>query len=216
MYTDRLAVLDKINVYAIIRHMDPSMILNDRKIHYRERTTRAYGPFAYWVSIWLPRLPVEMLNSLTFSLILYTMVGLRSGVGDLVTFMFFSLCVSVCCFLAFSILAAVTPHMGVTLAYVTFLQISLFLLDGFEIYLPELPHFVSWLPNLIFTRYSYQGVVLNEFVNNRHLPDGQQYIHMLGFQHLYWSDCAMCLLVFIAVGLGGLYLALRYCDFEKR
>jgi hypothetical protein len=65
-------------------------------------------------------------------------------------------------------------------------------------------------------RYSFQGLVLNEFYNNDKLVYGQDYIHMLGFEDISKESCAAIMVGFI-VGMGlAVLIALKYVNFEKR
>lgn len=80
-YTDRLGVLNRTNVFMVIKHMDPVYVQSDRRMHYRERSTGAYGHCAYWVALWLPRLPLELLSSVLFTMFIYPMSGLHVGFG---------------------------------------------------------------------------------------------------------------------------------------
>ena len=74
----------------------------------------------------------------------------------------------------------------------------------------------SWAPYGSFMRWSFQGLVLNEFQNNDDLPLGQDYIDNLGFNTFSKNYCAPIVFVF-SLCFGVLLLgALRHINYEKR
>lgn len=216
VYTDRLGLLNKTNAYMTIKHMDPGFVLDDRRIHYRERRTNAYGVFAYWVSVWLPRVPLEILNSILFTLFMYPMTNLRVGMAHYMAYLFMNGATNACSFLMFSTVAAISPTIQVAVSLVGLTQMLTMSLNGFGIYIPQMQDWVAWATTLDFARFAMQGLVVNEFEDNSELPKGQKYIHMMGFQHLSVGACAGVLVLFIAGYLTALFLALKYLDFDRR
>lgn len=215
-YTDRLGVLNRTNVYMVIKHMDPGYIMNDRRMHYRERSTGAYGHFAYWVATWLPRLPLELLSSILFTMFMYPMSGLRVGFARYLAYAFFNVATNLCAFCLLSTVVALSPSTPVAVSVIGLFQMITMSLNGFGIYLPEMQDWVRWAAYLDFARYGMQGMVVNEFEDNSELPEGQKYIHMLGYEHISVGGCAAAMLLYVAIGGWGLFLALKYVDFEAR
>lgn len=216
VYTDRLGLLNKSNAYMTIKNMDPGFIMDDRRLHYRERRTNAYSVFAYWVSIWLPRMPLEILNSVLFTVFMYPMTNLRVGFVHYLAYLFMNGATNACSFLMFSTVAAISPTLAVAVSLTGLTQMLTMSLNGFGIYLPQMQSWMAWTTSLDFARFAMQGLVVNEFEDNSELPKGQKYIHMLGFEHLSTGDCAGVLFLFIGGYMAALYLALRYCDFDRR
>lgn len=215
-YTDRLSLVNRTNVYMVIKHMDPGYIMNDRRMHYRERSTGAYGHFAYWVAVWLPRLPLEILNSLLFTMFMYPMSDMRVGFSHYLAYAYFTVTTNLCAFCMLSTVSALSPSAAVANSVIGLFQMMTMSLNGFGIYLPDMQDWVRWATYLDFARYCMQGMVVNEFEDNSELPEGQKYIHMMGFQHISVGGCAGAMLLFIIAGGFALFLALKYVNFEVR
>ena len=79
----------------------------------------AYGSFAYWVSIWLPRLPHEVLNSILFTLFIYPMSGLRVGFSHYLAYLFFNIATNICAFCLLNTVTALSPSTSVAVSTIT-------------------------------------------------------------------------------------------------
>lgn len=79
-YSNRLGLFFFTLMFFIIGHQQsiPALI-EDRLIFYRERGAKAYGAMSYWCSLWTVQLPLVIMNTLLYAVILYYMVGLRSN-----------------------------------------------------------------------------------------------------------------------------------------
>lgn len=80
LYTTREALLYFTLVFMFIGHMQsiPALFEN-RAIFYRERSAGAYGALPYWISLWLPQIPLIAINTFCFCVIIYFMADLREG-----------------------------------------------------------------------------------------------------------------------------------------
>jgi hypothetical protein len=93
-------------------------MLNDRLLFYRERGARAYGALPYWMSTWITQVPIIVLATLGFSLVIYWMVGFRAnGFG---WFLYFMLGVSLCGLFFNQFLAAVSTSSEMALTLTPF------------------------------------------------------------------------------------------------
>jgi hypothetical protein len=216
VYYDRLSLFCKSVVYMTSKNLDPSVVINDRKFHSRERKLRNYSDFAYWVSVWLPRIPVDIISCLLYAGIVYSCTQLRAGAAYFPTYLYFSLTANMSSFLLFSSVAAICPSLTSALHILPMLQMVFILLSGFPQYLPEMQDWVRWLTYGAVSRYVYQGIVMNEFQDNGNLPESHRYLVMLGFTGISVGGCAAMMLMFIGLGLGTLFLALKYVDYERR
>ena len=68
-----------------------AFIMSERLLFYRELGAKAYGPFAYFISLWLLQLPVIAISVFAYCAVLYPMAGLRPGGLHFFTFYFFML-----------------------------------------------------------------------------------------------------------------------------
>lgn len=217
-YTDRLSLLFFSIMLMLMGHMDRiSNILEDRLIFYRERGAKAYGPFAYYCSLFLPIMPILIINVLAYGLGAYTMCGLRPGGSRFFAFFFFMLMANYIGMFAACMTAAIASSTEAALSYFPATLFFNMMYAGYMIYIPSMPDWQGkWLPYLSFYRFAFQGMVLNEFQDNSDLPDSHYYINQLGFDFISIGGCAGILFLFLLFYSVVMYLALRYIDFEKR
>jgi len=217
-YTDRESLLYFSIMLMLMGHLDSiSAILDDRLIFYRERGAKAYGAFAYYISVFALQIVILVFNVLVYGMGMYPLTGLRAGVSYFGYFFFFMLLSSyIGMFMAYTV-ASVAASTQVALSYFPAVLVFNMFYAGFLIYLPTFPDWQgAWLPYLCFFRFAFQGMVLNEFRNNDDLPDSHDYIDQLGFDFISVSGCCGILLIFLGVFATAFYLAIRYVDFEER
>ena len=88
---------------------------------------------------------------------------------------------------------------------------------GFFVFLPDFPDWEgSWIPNIVYMRYCYQGMVLNEFQNNNNLPKQHEYIHNMGFDTISIQGCIGILFLFLGSFSSLFYFLLCYYYKEDR
>jgi hypothetical protein len=192
-----------------------SALMEDRLIYYRERSVHTYGALSYWLSVWLPYLPLYTLVSVVYCAVLYPMSGLRRGGERFGIFLFFVLAVGFAGMFMIYFVTAMSPSTEVALNLLPILLLLQMLPAGFYVYLPDLvPAVQSWLPCLSFMRFTLQGMTLNELQGNADLDKGTYYIHEFGFNTISIGGCAAIDLLYIAIFAGSFYLALKYVDFE--
>jgi len=217
-YTNRLSVFFFALMFAVIGHQQSIPVLQeDRLMFYRERGSKAYGALSYWVSSWILQIPLAVLNILLFSMILYTLAGLRSGGGYFFYFYYIMLMCSLNGLFVCQLLAAISSSTQAALQLFPALLFFVLAFSGFIIYLPDFPPWLgSWAPYLSFLRYGFQGLVLNEFSNNTELPYESSYLDNLGFNSVSQSTCGGVLVLFLLMYAFSLLAALKYVDFEER
>jgi ATP-binding cassette subfamily G (WHITE) protein 2 (SNQ2) len=217
LYTDRLSMFYFCMMTMIFgSHLEKvSSLIEDRLIFYRERGAYTYGALSYWLSVWLPNLPLYTLVGVVYCAVLYPMVGLREGSDRFGTFLFFILAVGFTGMFMIYFVTTMSPSTEVALNLLPILLMMQMQPAGFYVYLPDLvPAVQSWLPCLSFMRFTLQGMILNEFQDNSDLSKGTYYIHEFGFNTISIGGCAAIVLLFIAVFAGSFFLALKYVDFE--
>ena len=194
-----------------------AILLNERLVFYRERGAKAYGALAYFISFFLLQLPILILNVLFYSIGMYPLTGLRSGAGRYGNFFFFMLMSAYCgMFMSYTI-AAISKSTEVALSYFPACLIFNMFYAGYVVYIPSMDDWQGkFFPYISFFRYSFQGLVLNEFQDNSDLPDSHDYINMLGFDFISIAGCAAVMFLFLGFFASTFYLALRYVDFEER
>jgi ABC-type multidrug transport system permease subunit len=145
------------------------------------------------------------------------MVGLRSGSGPFFTFYVFMLVAAYVSLFLCYIIASIAPSSEVALSYFPICGLFILLYAGYAIYIPDMQSWQkAWAPCLSFYRFAFQGMVLNEFQNNSDLPDSHQYISDMGFDTISIQGCFAIIVLFLFAHAIGLYLVLKYVDFEER
>jgi hypothetical protein len=231
-YADRTALFYFGLMLMCMGHLNSlRFLINDRVLFYRERGSRAYGPVAYAVSVSIPPMLAGVLNVLVFSLATYYMAGLRgvggntedtsSGRGDVrhyfgVYYAFLLVTNYLALFFGYTI-ACISSSTVVALSlFPCFMGLNA-IYAGYLVNIPTLTYWQKvWIPYVVFFRYSFQGLVLNEFDGNDALPGADALIDALGFDTLSISTCFAVLVLFLVFFMGAMVLALKYLDFEKR
>lgn len=216
-YNNRLSlfffgILDQLFVHA-----DTALLIhNERLMFYRERGAKAYGAFTYWFTLIVPALLFQFLIYPFTGTIIYLMDGLREG--HFGNYFFINLLSNYMSLFIFGFISSISSSTEVSLTILPLFQIMNTLFAGYTVYLPDLPGFEGrWLPYIVWYRYAFQALVLNEFKGNNELPKAADYLELLGFNKEFsFTGCVFILLAFLGFFALAFYLALRFVDFEKR
>jgi len=192
------------------------IVLNERLVFYRERGAKAYGAFSYLFSLTIPILFFNLMILPFQTILVYFMAGLRDGhFGNFFLILLLSNYIGffVCC-----LSASISSSTQVALSLIPVFTVFNFYYAGFIVYIPNLAGFEGrWIPYIVFYRYAYQGLVLNEFKNNVDLTRADEYLDLLGFNDEF--SIGYCVAIILAnLGLFAIafYVALRFIDFEQR
>ena len=165
-------------------HLDTiGIVLNERLLFYRERDAKAYGAFSYWFSLTIPILFFNLMILPFQTILVYFMAGLRDrhfGNFFLILLLANYIGFFVLCFLS----ASISSSSQVALSLIPVITLFNFFYAGFIVYIPNLVGFEGrWIPYIVFYRYAYQGLVLNEFKDNDDLTRADEWIlRFIGFQ----------------------------------
>jgi ABC-type multidrug transport system permease subunit len=218
-YVSRLSLIFFSLLLQMMGQMDNiSMMMEDRLMFYRERGAQAYGPTAYWVSLWIPQMPMLFMNTLLFCTSLYPLSGLRTDSSDKFGYFFFILLLtSYAAMLGAFTVCSIAESTQAALSFFPMFLVFNIVYSGYLIVLPDLPAWQGdWLPYACMCRYCFQGLVLNEFQNNEKLQFRTQLINMEGFESISINGCIGLLFLMIGIYGSGLLAALTYIDFEQR
>lgn len=217
-YTDRLSLLFFSLLLQMMSQMDTiSAMMEDRLMFYRERGASAYGPFAYWVSLWVPQVPCMFMNVILYCAVMYPMAGLRPESDAWGTLFFFMLFANYCSMFGAFTISAIAASTQVALSYFPIFLLFNMAYAGYLMIIKDLPIWQgAWLPYICMLRYAFQGLVLNEFADNDDLPLGDELIRKLGFGIMTLEGCVGLMFVMLGFFALTLYIALSYVDFEQR
>lgn len=214
-YTNRMALLFFCTTYQIMTHQKTVPIMfNDRLLFYRERSAGACSAFPFWVSVSFLQLPIAFVDTLVFAGIIYSMAGLGGSFSFFWGVLYLT---SVAGFQMATLVASVSPSPMAAISLFMVCLFWVFSFSGFLVFIPEFAYWLRcWAPYTSFVRWGFQGVVLNEFVNNDSLPLGQLYIDNLGFDTYNQEHCAGLIPLFIFIYSVLAWLALHCLSFERR
>ena len=141
------------------------VFFSERALFYRERSSGLYTELPYFLARVIVNAGTQVLLVSAYSIIVYSMVGLRDGVASQ-RFVFFT---GVMWFLsiagyAFSnFIAAMTPNQQSAMnLYSAMFQFFMFFC-GYSIPVSEVPTYWSWATHISFARYSFESLALDEF-----------------------------------------------------
>ena len=192
------------------------IVLNERLVFYRERGAKAYGAFSYLFSLTIPILFFNLMILPFQTILVYFMAGLRDGhFGNFFLIILLSNYIGffVCC-----LSASISSSTQVALSLIPVFTVFNFYYAGFIVYIPNLAGFEGrWIPYIVFYRYAFQGLVLNEFKDNDDLTRADGYLDSLDFNDNFsMGDCVAIVLAYLVFFAIAFYVALRFIDFEQR
>lgn len=186
-----------------------SVFPDERTLIQQERgVSRIYTLAAYFVARVMVELPLQIISSLLYSLIVYFAVGLQPGIN----FLFFWLLVMLSAFCSVALgflISSVARTAVIANSIIAPVLIVLILVGGFYINEGALPPGAEWLPYLSYVGWGFKGLVINEFTDLEFEcpPDalacvktGEQVIKGLSFDEFTLTICFVSLLV-IFLGL---------------
>ena len=217
-YQDRLSLFFFSIVLMLMDHLDDATALVDeRLIFYRERGSKAYGTVAYFVSFSLLHFPQMALNTLLYTAAMYPMSELRPDFHYVATFYCFLLLVNFVSFFLAVTVAAASFNTEVILNNAVPILIVNILYAGYLMPIPSMPDWQgSWIPYVVFFRFGFQGMVLNEMSGNDALAFHSVYIDNLGFNDYSVTECGWILVLFLVLQAVAFLVVLYFVDFEQR
>jgi ABC-type multidrug transport system permease subunit len=220
-YTDRLSFFFFTLMNFMVPHLDDMAELQkDRNLFYRERSCRAYSPFAYWISRLIITFPLNVVGVFIYSFFVYYLLGLRDsdsgGGGYFIYFVIICILADTIAHLTAQVISNISSSMQVAASLFPVFVFFLVGFEGFIVYLPDFPDWISWIAFFSYMRYAFQGFVLNELSGNEDLPFASNYIHNLGFQSLNTGKIFVILIAIAIVTSVVAYLTIYYIRHERR
>jgi ABC-type multidrug transport system permease subunit len=127
----------------------------------RERSNKAYDTLSYFFAKFVVELPLNLLPSVIFCLILYYMVDLNPAVfGQFIGIVAFTALTGIALGL---VISALVPTVEIALALGPPAVIIALLFGGFYINLSSLPEVANLIPYLSFLRWGFEALCVNEF-----------------------------------------------------
>jgi ABC-type multidrug transport system permease subunit len=192
----------------------------EKQIAKRERAAASYKPWTSFISKWIVNIPTVVIATLFFTVPLYYMVGLNSGVDHYFLYLAIIVIHSIVSSGLGALIAAAVPNLttGQVIAPVV---ITIFLLYGGPLVaLNSMPRWLYWARYLSIICNSTGALIRNEFSGvswtcstNDILcyPDGEAVIRQLGYDNLskYYSVGVNIILLTVFLVLGSIAFAKR-------
>jgi len=216
-YTNRMALFFFGIMDQLMFHLDTvGIVLNERLLFYRERGAKAYGAFSYWFSLSIPILVFNLVILPFQTILMYFMAGLRDG--HFGNYFLILLLANYIGFFVNCLSASISSSTQVALSLIPAIVLFNAFYAGFIVYIPNLAGFEGrWVPYIVFYRYVFQGLVLNEFKDNDDLTRADGYLDSLDFNDNFsMGDCVAIVLAYLVFFAIAFYVALRFIDFEQR
>ena len=188
-----------------------SVFPDERVLIEQERgVSRIYSLASYFIARVAVELPLQVISSFLYSIIVYFAVGLQAGIN----FLFFWLLVMLSAFCSVALgflISSVAPSAVIANSIIAPVLIVLILVGGFYINEGALPPGAGWLPYISYVGWGFKGLVINEFTGLEFscpqggdaslcIQTGEQVIAGLSFAEFSLTVCFVALLV-IFIGL---------------
>ena len=197
-------------------------IINSRIIFYRERGASAVSLFAYWMSCWIVITFYLIVCLFVYSIIVFFMTSMGGDTdmrGSIFGwFTLVNILVGLVSFYAMLCISVISHNVEVAHTLICLFLTFSDLYGGLMIIISALPNWLYyWAAQVDFARWSYQALMLNEFLRNPNLASsGQSTIDAFGFNTYNKEECVGIL---IGLTLGFLllsYVLMIFFDYEKR
>ncbi|GIL61720.1 hypothetical protein Vafri_16118 [Volvox africanus] len=136
-----------------------------KKVWFKHRAAGFYPAYAQGMAMALSQLPLSVLESVIFSLIMYFMVNFYRQPGYFFTFMIIMTTCSMSVSSLFRYMACICPNMVVANAVVGFVFVFMILTSGFAIVHKSIPPWTIWAYWISPQGYALRALVVNEMVS---------------------------------------------------
>lgn len=148
------------------------LFVSERVIYTRERANGYYRSMAYFLSkILFDIIPLRVIPPIIMGSICYYMIGLRAGINHFFWFIFIMVLFNIVAGGMCLVIASLAPNVAAAnvIAIAAILVNTLF--GGFLINKNTLPNWLSWLFYLSYWNYSFESLLINEFLGMAILID---------------------------------------------
>jgi ABC-type multidrug transport system ATPase subunit/ABC-type multidrug transport system permease subunit len=157
--------------------------LDERPIHYKHGDASFYQTSAYVLGKLAASLPQRILETVSFSIPLYFLVGLDSAPSSFFLFLTIVLVYTFTLKLLYAIFTQFAPNQQNVLSFGTFLVLLFALFSGFIVYPNVIPGYYYWFlyANPVF--WAYQALLLTELTSSKYSPSAAKFLSARGFHY---------------------------------
>ena len=129
-------------------------------------------------------------------------------------FMFYGIKCSA--FFMFQCVAAVSFSSSQAFIIAPILVLFIDLFCGLLISIPQFPIWLQWGPNICFSRWVTNRLMLNELKHNTDIDNAQSQLEDLSYDTVTKEICAVILVAFVVGQCICFFLFLKFINYEKR
>ena len=208
------------NTYYYLQQMWVADAIDSRLVFYRERGASACGVVAFWMSCWAVPTIYTITSAVPYCVILFFMTAMSDINQGTIFGWFFLINLLVGLLSLYAMLSFAAASPTVEVAH-TILPLWLCFSDSFgglTRAINTLPNWLYyWAPFINFSRWSYQGLMLNEFLGSPTFDSsGQATIDSFAFNTYDLQTSAWILVGFTLGYLALMLVCMIWFDFEKR
>lgn len=141
-----------------------------RGVYYRQRDASFYPTSAFMMSWNLSLMPVQILETVMYSTLVYCLSGLSMSNGGFPYFFFVlsNLVLSITLVQMFRVLSAIVPSFTVAVPFAATANIFFVLLSGFVVSPDDIPSYWKWLYWANPVGWAMKSIVQNEFLSDKY------------------------------------------------
>mmetsp|Transcript_34530 Transcript_34530/g.99429 ORF Transcript_34530/g.99429 Transcript_34530/m.99429 type:complete len:226 (+) Transcript_34530:1199-1876(+) len=188
----------------------------ERALLNRDTANGIHGTFAYFVAKDIGEFLFVHIPPTCFCAIFYFMVGLRPGFVYFLKFLFISNITVYASFALMVSVAAASPSPDIGNIFIGMLMVILMLTSGYYLKDGDIPPWIAWIKYISYIRYSFFGIMVNEFEGNDRFQDdidgGDGVLEFFDLEKQnFWTLCFI--LLGLGVGFRGVaFLCLQYLN----
>lgn len=144
-------------------------LFESRPIVEKHKTYGLYRPAADAVASIITELPVKILTSLAFNIVLYFVVHLRRNAGRFFFFLLINFTITLCMSNLFRTIAAYFPSLSEAMTPASIFLLALIIFTGFVIPPQNMHGWCRWINYIDPVAYAFESLIANEF-HHREFP----------------------------------------------
>lgn len=151
--------------FALIAGQLVTIFISNRRVIIRERSSGMYRPeHAYFAKV-LALIPLRLLSTLLFGIIVYYLAGLRTdSFTYFLIFMGFMILINLNMVFLGAAISALGESIGIVILYTVILAIGFFIFSGVSVRIPDITPNLSWLRFLSPYYFALTGLIQNETI----------------------------------------------------
>ncbi|KAF3992516.1 hypothetical protein FT663_01381 [Candidozyma haemuli var. vulneris] len=146
-----------------------------RPIMLKQNNYSLYHPAACSVADAITAIPITVMISIVFTLILYFLANLKTDAGAYFTFLLFSILVSLCMNGLFKAVSAWNKTISAANSFAGVLILAALMYSSFMIQRPSMRVYFKWISYINPVLYGFEAMITTEF-HGREMPCSQMYL----------------------------------------